>query len=246
MNSLTLASGSSFTVSGTTNIPNGININGAGSFTLSSANTATLEIGDVNGITNIAAEGNIQVTGSRTYGVLANYVYNGTGGAQVAGNQLPTGGINNLTIANTAGVALSGSVIVNGTLALTSGSFAVGANTLTLNGPNTTGTPANMVTTASSNLIMGGTSTGVQIPAGVNQLNTLDISNSGTVSMTSSIVLNNTAAGALTLNGVAATALSVGANTLTLDGGITYTTAGPVIGGATSSLSFRVMPLVQL
>jgi hypothetical protein len=105
------------TVNGTLNC-GANNVTGAGNFTLSGS--ATLGIGSTAGITATAGQGNIQVTGTRTYAAGANYVYNGTA-TQVTGDQLPATA-HNLTIANTAGaVSLSGSGTVNGTLTVNSG-----------------------------------------------------------------------------------------------------------------------------
>ena len=67
--------------------------------------------------------GNVRVSGTRTYNAAANYIYNGTV-AQVTGNGLVTA--NNLTINNSAGVTLSNSATVNGILNLTSGDLSTG------------------------------------------------------------------------------------------------------------------------
>lgn len=66
-------------------------ISGAGTFTLSNVNTATLGIGDPNGITPQASgtggtAGNIRTT-TRTFNISANYIYTGTNG-QVTGTGL--------------------------------------------------------------------------------------------------------------------------------------------------------------
>src|ERR1041384_7382755 len=132
---ITVSMASNLAVSGTFAVSSGslncgTNVaSGSGAFILSSG--ATLGIGSTDGITSSGATGNIQVTGSRTFDTGANYTYNGSA-AQVIGNGLPLTG-NALTINNSAGVGLSGSVTTNGTLTLTSGALAVGSNTLTLN-----------------------------------------------------------------------------------------------------------------
>ncbi|MEI8272967.1 MAG: hypothetical protein WCG08_10130, partial [Paludibacter sp.] len=74
--------------------------------------------------------GNLTNTGSKTLNTAANYNFNGSS-AQVCGALMPTT-VNNLTINNAAGLALSGATTVNGTLSLTSGKISVGANDLTI------------------------------------------------------------------------------------------------------------------
>lgn len=198
------------------------NITGTGAFTLASA--GTLGIGSAAGISSTAATGNIQVTGTRTYSTGANYTYNGTS-AQVTGNQLPAT-VNNLTINNSSGVALTSGTITSGTLILTSGTFSVGSNTLTLNGPTIAGTPANLSTTLSSNLSFGGSSIGVSIPSSVTALNNLTINNSNGVSLSSSPTVNGT----LTLT---SGLLDIGPNNLTLGSAAT-------IGGTPSATKMIV------
>ena len=104
---------------------------------------ATLGIGSPDGITTSGATGNIQVAGTRTFSSEANYVYNGST-TQVTGVGLPSV-VNNLTINNTEGVALTPDVpppppplltkkvvadatlTVNGTLTLAGGNLYTGA-----------------------------------------------------------------------------------------------------------------------
>ena len=101
------------------------NVTGTGAFTLSSG--GTLKMGSPLGISSVAASGNIQVTGARSYSQSGNYEYNGSS-AQVTGNQLPAT-VNNLTINNATGVTLTNGVTVNGTLALSNGILNTGGNT---------------------------------------------------------------------------------------------------------------------
>jgi hypothetical protein len=107
-------------------------VSGTGSFTLAAG--GTLGIGDPAGITSSSAMGNIQTT-TRSFNTGANYTYNGSA-AQVTGDGLP-GTVNDLTINNSAGVTLTNSATVNGTLNLTSGDLMTGANMLTQNGGST-------------------------------------------------------------------------------------------------------------
>jgi CSLREA domain-containing protein len=120
------ASTGPFTVSsGTFNTAANI-VSGTGTFTLSSG--ATLGIGNANGIVSPpVASGSIQSL-NRNFSSSANYTYNG-GIAQVTGNGLPST-VNNLTINNSAGVALTNNATVNGTLTLTSGNATTSTNTL--------------------------------------------------------------------------------------------------------------------
>ena len=104
-------------------------ITGGGTFTLSSG--ATLGIRSTSGITISGANGNIQVTGTRTFNTGANYIYNGTA-AQVTGNGLPNT-VNKLVVDNTAGATLTNSTTVSDSLKLINGTFNIGNNTLRLN-----------------------------------------------------------------------------------------------------------------
>ena len=122
-----------FTVNGTTNIAPGAMVSGAGTFALTSATTATLGIGSTAGITSSGATGNVQTT-TRNFGVLANYIYNGTA-PQGMGNGMPAS-VNTLTIINTGGTgnntvtdnnaALTVSAVSTSSLTLTSGLLSVG------------------------------------------------------------------------------------------------------------------------
>jgi len=104
-------------------------LNGSsGTFTLS--NGAGLITANTAGITSTDATGSVQVTGTRTYNTGANYTYNGSS-SQATGNGLPSS-VNDLTINNSAGVNLSSSCTVEGTLTLASGVFNMGTTTLTL------------------------------------------------------------------------------------------------------------------
>ena len=139
------------------------------------------------------------------------FVINGT-----TATNLPPGIYQNLTINRSGGVSLCGNTTVNGTLTLTSGAFAVGAYTLTLNGPAIAGTPANLVTTTSSSLVFGGTTPGLTLPSSVTNLNNLTLNNAN------GLALNNpvSVAGTLTLtNGN----LTLGNNDLTLSNPVSGT-----------------------
>jgi len=182
----------------------------SGAFSLV-ANTLTLANGS-----NLSYGG-----GSLTGGATSNLTI-GTG-ANITLNSI-SGGLNNFNTGRN--ITLGADLSLNGTLTLTAGTFSVGANTLTLNGPTIAGTPANLATTAASSLIFGGTTAGVLIPTSVVALNGLSIINTSIVTLQSS----------LTVSGIfnpAGAGLSIGANTLTLNGQIN---CGTLTGGATSNI----------
>ncbi|MDB6018009.1 MAG: hypothetical protein JWR19_2498, partial [Pedosphaera sp.] len=106
-------------------------ISGSGTFNLSSgAGIITAHTSGLNG--------NITVSGTKTFSTGANYTYNGNS-SQGTGNRLPTT-VNNFTVANTGGnganiVTLSQNLTVNGTPTISSGVLAIGGNTLTVSAP---------------------------------------------------------------------------------------------------------------
>jgi hypothetical protein len=181
-----------------------LTVNNSGGVTLSGAakvnGTLTLTAGALSSAGNltIATGDNIfinsgSLSGTPTFSGTVNVTYNGSGAINT-GTEIPssTSALNNLTNADSAGVTLSGAATVNGTLTLTSGSFAVGANTLTLNGPTIAGTPANLSTTSSSSLVYGGSSGSVSIPSSVTALKNLTINNTSGVTLNSSPTLSGT------------------------------------------------------
>jgi len=100
------------------------------------------------------SNGNIRVSGTRTYASGATIVYNGTG-AQFIGAGHPSAAGVITQINNASGVALAANIAINGTLELVSGNISIGARTLTLGGsiiPNAN----SIVTIATSNLIING------------------------------------------------------------------------------------------
>ncbi len=122
--------------------------------------------------------------GTLTGGASSNITIGGSGSASLSAVTL-----NNLTINRT--VSLCGDVTVGGTLTLTSGTFTVGAYTFTLNGPAIAGTPSNLSTSSSSNLVFGGSSSGVSIPSSVVNLNNLTVNNASGISLNSNVTVGN-------------------------------------------------------
>lgn len=196
----------------------------SGSFTLSDG--AGLVTAHPQGISSSGNTGSIQVSGTRSFSTSADYTYNGTS-SQVTGTGLPSS-VRNLAVSNTAGVSLTSSVAIDQTLNLASGSFSVGGNTLTLNGPAISGTPGNLTTSSVSSLVFGGSSAGVFIPASVASLNNLTINNTNGVTVNSNITLGS--GGVLTLT---AGILNAGAYTVA----VTNTAASAVTGSANSFIN---------
>ncbi|HSY77817.1 MAG TPA: hypothetical protein VK890_13210, partial [Bacteroidia bacterium] len=145
----TLTSNGAFALNGTliagTNI-----INGTGSFIVANNNpiTTTLETGNTAGITSSGAAGSIQNTGTRTFSLQTNYIYNGTAN-QVTGNGLPST-IATLTINNTGGAGNNVVTLTNnnteiqanpgpGTLTLSAGIFDIGTGNTVLFNNNSSG-----------------------------------------------------------------------------------------------------------
>ncbi|MCU0457486.1 MAG: hypothetical protein MUE37_00155 [Bacteroidales bacterium] len=95
-----------------------------GSFTLSSG--AGLITAHPDGISSSGSSGSIQVTGSRNFSTGADYTYDGTA-SQVTGTGLPAT-VNNLTVDNNAGIVLTSSVTISGTLTLGNGILYAEAN----------------------------------------------------------------------------------------------------------------------
>jgi hypothetical protein len=193
----------SVTVGGTLTLTSGALSIGANTLTLS--NAANLSYG----------------TGSLTGGATSNLTI-GTG-ANITLNTI-SGGLSNFN--SSRNITLGASLSLNGTLTITAGNFTVGANTLTLNGPTIAGTPANLITTASSTLAFGGTTSGVLIPTSVTVLNSLSITNTSIVTLQSNLAVSGTF-------NPAGAGLSIGANTLTLNGQIN---CGTLAGGASSNI----------
>ncbi len=105
-------------------------LSGGGSFTL--LVNGTLESSSVDGITSAGATGNVQVTGTRTYSSLANYIFAGSA-LQSTGvfTTTPTARtVNKLEINNSAGVNMSDSLTVTDSLKLVAGNLGVGTMTL--------------------------------------------------------------------------------------------------------------------
>ncbi len=131
-------------------------------------------------------------TGAIAYGSSGILSYGGSSLQTPTASEFPvSGGPNDLTINNSAGVSFPGSFsrTVNGTLTLNSGALSIGSNTLTLNGPTTgsgtlTGTASAGVST--SNLVIGGAAGTInftQTNASARSLNNLTLKTGGNVTL---------------------------------------------------------------
>ncbi len=197
--------------------------------TLSGGGAKTTTGAAVNGIFSI--EGTTTTAGTApTYGAAATLQYKGSA-LQTTGIEFPATftGSGGVIINNASGVNLGGSKTITNGLTLTSGTFAVGSNTLTLNGPAIAGTPSNLSTTSNSSLVFGGSSSGAIIPSSIIALNNLTINNANGVTLNCSPTLS----GALTLS---SGALNLNALTLTIGATGSYTCgSGSINGNALSS-----------
>jgi hypothetical protein len=101
---------------------------GSGNFVLAAG--AELQVCDPQGIENNGLSF-LQVDGTRSFSNDANYVYNGTFGAQLTGSGLPSR-VRNLTLNNVDGLTLSQALSVPQVVRLQSGDLATGGNALTL------------------------------------------------------------------------------------------------------------------
>ncbi len=192
--SFSINSGKTLTVGGILNC--GVNtVFGAGNFSLSTG--GTLGIGSSAGISATGATGNIQVSGTRTFSITANYLYNGATN-QITGTALPSV-VNNIEIANTGTVAnnavtLSNALAVGGSSTLTSGFLSIDVSTITLNG----------TVFYNTGLFRGSVSAAMVVNANIGQLkidqsstanqtlNTLTVTNMGLAMLSSPILVVNT------------------------------------------------------
>lgn len=115
-------------------------ITGAGTVNLNSGATVKVSAGAGLDPTN----GPIR-TANRTFDPISNYSFVGAG-PQFTGSDLPIN-INNLTLANSTGLTLSKSTIVNGVLTLSSGKLSLGANNLGVVGSISGATSSNYIVT---------------------------------------------------------------------------------------------------
>jgi len=188
--------------------PANVTVNNAGGLLLHASRTLsgtlTLTSGTLSiGANTLTLNGAIDASGGGTLtgGATSNVTFGGSG----ASTTLPavSGGLNNLIINRANGIALGGGVTVAGTLTLTNGAFANGAN-LTLGNAPTISRDLGSLSAAPTfgstvNVIYTGTTavtTGNEIPTTSTVLNNLTISKSGGVTLGANATVN----GVLALN----------------------------------------------
>lgn len=168
------------------------------------SNTSALTVGGVvtlGDVNNRAGSINMSNGGTLTtqgFSVVKLGSWNeGVGTVQLtATNTLPSASgfdtFNNLII-NGSGITttLGQNTTISGTLTLTNGTLAVGAKTLILNGPAIAGTATNLATSAGSRISIGGSSTGVFLPANVTQLSALTVNNANGLTLNSALTIGS-------------------------------------------------------
>ena len=205
--------------------------------TISTARTGSPAITLTSGTIGIAGTFSITATGIGSYVTSGNTInYNAAGGSQSILNTFTYEG---LSLGNTSGTSTAaGSLTSTGTFTTTAGgTLDMSTNTLTvstvshsgiLKTQNTSSTPITLSKTWGGTVEFNGTSQ--TIPVGT--YSNITCSNSGTKTMGSSITANGTVA----LNGTAK--LSIGANTLTINGDFTsVNSSATLIGSKSSNLS---------
>lgn len=120
-----------------------------------------------------------------------------TSTSKYAGFNISTAGytIKNLVF-QTGGISgrnsqLKGSLIVSGTLTLTSGTFDIYTQTLTLNNP-IAGTSTNLLGSSVGSMAIAGTASGISIPSNIVSLKNLTINNTAGATINSNLVLFGT------------------------------------------------------
>ena len=214
-------------------------MNSASRTVLNLALNGTLSDAAVLAAGTLTVKGNITGTGNQVTSFTTGKIL--MSGNTIASN-ISGATFDNLELNDADGFTLTGSPTVNNQFALTNGALAVGGNTLTLNGPSTTGT-GTLTTTSSSNLIFGGSNAGpVNMPLGVSDLNNLTVNNTNGTPATINELSSITIAGTLALT---SGSLALGSNTLSLNGPaisgsgtLTTTSASSLsFGGSTAALS---------
>ena len=236
----TTATTSSFELPATSTVLRNLTINNSGGVTLSSARTVNDSLfllagtftngGNMtlaNGV-NIYRTSGVLVS-APVFGMLVNVIYSGSTSVNT-GFELPvtTTILNNLTVNNSAGVTLAGNKSVNGTLILQNGVFAIGANTLTLNGGISL-LSGSLTGGSSSNLTIAGSGAALTLQAIT--LNNLTLNRANGLTLNGNITINGTMTltnGDVNLNG----------KTITLGtSAVLAETPGNTVKGTTGSLT---------
>ena len=145
---------------------------------------------------------------------------------------------NNLSIANINGVSMLGDVTINSSLALTSGSFFIGAHTLNLTGA-VVSSGGSIVGGTTSNMVVGGAGASTTLPSVT--LNNLNLNRAAGISLGGDITVD----GALAItNGT----LNTGASTVILGtGGTLSEVAGqPIVGNVKTTRNITITSGTEL
>ena len=204
----------------TINRPAGITL--GGNVTL--GGTLTLQAGPLSiGSTTLTINGPISQTGgSLTGGTSSNMVFGGSG----SGTILPSVTLYDLDINRvTATISMAGDVTVHHKLSLLSGSLAILSNNLTING-EIYKTSGQLSGGSYSNMIFGGSGVSTGLPEVT--LHDLTINRAAGITQAGNVTVEGTLY-------LIAGNLSIGANTLNMNGSISYTSH--LTGGATSVLT---------
>jgi hypothetical protein len=168
---------------------------------------------------------------------LSEIVYSGLAAQSISSGSFVNSTLNSLTVNNSFGVQLIGSLTVTQKLALATGDFSLGANTLTLNGAIETTTGA-LIGGSTANIHFGGSVASTFLPAV--SLGNLIINRSDGISLGGDV----TVAGTLALT---AGTLIVGANTLSISGSSPSRTTGAInAGNADARLVFANASAISL
>jgi len=203
-NLVTLSSGGTVTLpptmgaltvlSGTNSLANSVIVNG--NFTINNGATLNADPGNLGQTITIKGNWVNNSTGGFIAGQ-SKIIMNGSTGQTMHGSEFY-----DLEINDPSGVSLETDETVTHSLILTSGVFAVGAHTLTLQG-TITGTPTNLSTDATSSIVISGSGSGINIPTSVISLGSLTLSNgtdtqlqgplslAGTLTLTSGTLTNS-------------------------------------------------------
>ncbi len=207
-------------------------IKGSGSFLLNAGGTLITAW-----TTGIVSNSGIQLSGGRSWGTGGNFVFNGSS-AQVTGTEMPST-INSLNVNNSSGVTLTQNTEMTASysttpyycLYLTNGVLTLGAHTMVLDGVIYFGS-GSITGGTSSKIYFGGSNLSTSLPSISGGLSALGINRYfATITLGANITVFDT----LDLwNG----ALSIGANTMTLDGVINNSGA-TLMGGSSSNITIN-------
>lgn len=211
-------------------------LNSATAFTVTggsavSIGNLTITAGTLNfnmtGTPGHSIKGNISVASGQTLNFNPSSAgtvnLNGTSQQSITGSgSITTQSLSTLTISNSSGVALGTSIALNGTLALLTGTFSIGANTLTLNAALSI-TGGSLSGGATSNIEVAGSGTSITLPSLT--LYNLTLNRANGITLNGAVEVQGT----LTLTeGI----LSLGGNTFTLGNGSTISRSGGSLSAA--------------